>query len=102
GPAVWVPASTSLNLTLCLHELATNAVKYGALSNGTGKVRLSWNLVGEEKRRLRLTWRGGGGAPGEAPTHKGVGFLLHKRTGEDETCVDFHPDGLKCLLNLSL
>jgi two-component sensor histidine kinase len=36
GPEVWVPASNSLMLTMCLHELATNAVKYGALSNGSG------------------------------------------------------------------
>jgi PAS domain S-box-containing protein len=102
GPAVWVPASTSLNLTLCLHELATNAVKYGALSNGTGKVRLSWDLAGEEKRRLRMKWKETGGPPVKAPAHKGFGSLLIKSTGEDETCVDFHPDGVRSLLDLSL
>jgi two-component sensor histidine kinase len=99
---VWVPASTSLSLTLCLHELATNAVKYGALSNGTGRVRLSWNLAGEAKRRLRLMWIEVGGPPVKVPERKGFGSLLIKSTGEAETSVDFHPDGLRCRLDLSL
>src|SRR5215468_8641735 len=60
GAAVWVPAQASLTLTLCLHELTTNAVKYGALSNGTGRVHVAWvawEAVGNgERRNVRLTW----------------------------------------------
>jgi two-component sensor histidine kinase len=103
GPAVWVPANTSLSLTLCLHELATNAVKYGALSNGTGQVRVSWDVVGAlEERRLRLTWQETGGPPVKVPERKGFGSLLVQVTGDGETCVDFRPDGVRCLLDLSL
>ena len=102
GPSVWLPANTSLNLTLCLHELATNAVKYGALSNGTGQVRVSWELAGDaDKRRLRITWQENGGPPIRVPERKGFGSLLIQSVGEGETCLDFRPDGLRCLLDLS-
>jgi len=103
GPSIWVPANTSLSLTLCLHELATNAVKYGALSNGTGQVRVSWDVVGEvERRRLHLTWQETGGPRVKAPERKGFGSLLIQSTGEGQTCVDYFPDGLRCLLDLPL
>ena len=102
GPSVWLPANTSLNLTLCLHELATNAVKYGALSNETGRVLVSWELTGEaDKRRLRFTWRENGGPPVKVPQRNGFGSLLIQSTGEGETCLNFHPDGLTCLLDLA-
>jgi PAS domain S-box-containing protein len=102
GPSVWVPENTSLNLTLCLHELATNAVKYGALSNGRGQVRVSWEVAGKgNQRRLRLTWLENGGPPVKAPKRNGFGSLLIQSSGEGETCLDFRPDGLRCLLELS-
>jgi PAS domain S-box-containing protein len=102
GPPVWLPANTSLSLTLCLHELATNAVKYGALSNGTGQVRVAWELAGEaDKRRLRLTWQENGGPPVKVPERNGFGSLLIQSAGEGETCLDFRPEGLRCLLDLS-
>jgi two-component sensor histidine kinase len=60
GPSIWVQANRPLNLTLCLHEVATNAVKYGALSNGIGQVRVSWDMAGEaDQRRMHLTWQEG-------------------------------------------
>src|SRR5262245_15636645 len=103
GPMVWLPANTSLSLTLCLHELATNAVKYGALSNGTGRVHVLWDVVDDsERRKLHLTWQETGGQPGDAPMSKGFGSLLIQATGETDTCIDFHPDGVRCLLGLSL
>jgi two-component sensor histidine kinase len=103
GPLVWVPANTSLNLTLCLHELATNAVKYGALSNGTGRVAVSWDVTGEaEQRLLHLNWQETGGPPVRAPGYKGFGSLLLHATGEGETCVDYCPDGVRCRLELSV
>jgi PAS domain S-box-containing protein len=102
GPSVWVPANTSLNLTLCLHELATNAVKYGALSNRKGQVRVSWEVAREgDKRSLRLTWLENGGPPVKTPRRKGFGSLLIQSSGEGETCLDFRPGGLRCLLELS-
>jgi len=103
GPSVWVPANTSLSLTLCLHELATNAVKYGALSNGTGQVHVSWRVADDvERRRLHVTWQETGGPRVKAPGRKGFGSLLIQTTGEGDTRIHFHPRGLKCLLDLSL
>jgi PAS domain S-box-containing protein len=103
GPMVWLPANTSLGLTLCLHELATNAVKYGALSNENGRVHVSWEVQRDAVRpKLHLTWAESGGPPVAAPTRKGFGSLLIQATGEDDTRVDFHPDGVCCLLDLSL
>ena len=73
----WVQANTLLNLTLHLHELATNAVKYGAVSNGTGQVQVSWDTAGvAHQRRLHLTWQEAGGPPVKEPRHRGFGSLL--------------------------
>jgi PAS domain S-box-containing protein len=103
GPQVWVPANTSLSLTLCLHELATNAVKYGALSNGIGRVHLLWDVTGDaEKRKLHLTWQEKDGPLVTTPMNKGFGSLLIQATGEEDSRIDFHPGGVRCLLELSL
>jgi PAS domain S-box-containing protein len=105
GPDVWVPANKSLLLTMTLHELATNAAKYGALSNGTGQVSVSWDLVDSgEGRKVKLSWRETGGPPVTAPEHKGFGTLLIEQSfaGEGETHFEFEPDGLRCSLEMSL
>ncbi|HJZ34252.1 MAG TPA: PAS domain S-box protein [Hyphomicrobiaceae bacterium] len=103
GSTVWVSASTSLNLTLCLHELATNAIKYGALSNGTGQVRVSWEVMDElDLWKLQLTWKETGGPPVSAPKRHGFGSLLITSTGEEKTRIDYQPDGVRCFLELSL
>jgi two-component sensor histidine kinase len=66
GPSVALSAKASLMLTMCLHELATNAAKYGALSSGTGQFQVSWELVASGgERRVRLTWRESGGPPND-------------------------------------
>jgi len=103
GPAVWVPAQASLTLTLCLHELATNAVKYGALSNSTGRVHVAWESVGNgEQRNVRLTWHETGGPPVTVPKRKGFGSLLIKSSGDDGSRIDFRSDGVRCLLSVSV
>lgn len=103
GPSIWLPANMSLHLTLCLHELATNAVKYGAFSNGAGQVHVSWVMAREpERHRLLITWQETGGPPVAAPTRKGFGSLLIQATGEADTRIDFHPDGVRCVLDLPL
>jgi PAS domain S-box-containing protein len=105
GPGVWLPASASLTLTLCLHELATNAAKYGALSNGSGRVHLAWELVGNgKKRKVRLSWRETGGPAVTTPERKGFGSLLLESSfsGEGETSIEYRPEGLACSLELSL
>lgn len=104
GPPISLPARTSLMLTLCLHELATNAVKYGALSNGTGQVRIGWVPIADaEQRKARLSWRESGGPPVAAPTHKGFGSLLIETSFEDagRPCVEFRPEGVECFLEFA-
>jgi len=103
GPAVWVAAQTSLTLTLCLHELATNAVKYGALSKGTGRVHVAWEQVHNGERHIvRLTWHETGGPPVTIPKRKGFGSLLIESSGDSDSRLDFRPDGVRCSLNVSL
>jgi len=105
GPRVALPAKSSLMLTMYLHELATNAAKYGALSNGTGKVNVGWTLLGNGvDRKVKLSWRETGGPPVTVPQRKGFGSLLIEQSfvGYGETSFEFRPDGLKCSLELSL
>jgi PAS domain S-box-containing protein len=105
GPVVSLPARTSLALTMCLHELATNAAKYGALRKGTGQVHVTWRLIGNGgQHKVRLLWREHGGPRVRVPTRKGFGSLLIEQSfgGEGTSRVDFKPDGLKWSLDLSL
>lgn len=73
GPAVSLGARTTLSSSLLLHELATNALKYGALSAPTGRVAISWKVADEQ---LILEWRETGGPALTPPTHKGFGSRL--------------------------
>ena len=98
-----VPAQASLTLTLCLHELATNAVKYGSLSNATGQVLVAGEPAGNgERHNVRLSWQETGGPPVTVPKRKGFGSLLIESSGNGDSRVDFRPDGIRCLLNVSL
>lgn len=65
------------NFSLVLHELATNAAKYGALSNGTGTIGISWTVTGNHSNRiLQFSWRESGGPPVMAPLRRGFGTTL--------------------------
>jgi PAS domain S-box-containing protein len=97
GPEVWLTAQTSLMLTMCLHELATNAAKYGALSNGSGQVRVAWQPTENENRTIRLTWQETHGPVVIPPVRKGFGSVLIESSGIDAN-LDFHPKGLHCQL----
>jgi PAS domain S-box-containing protein len=106
GPQdVWVDAQRASLLTMALHELATNAVKYGALSNAHGVVHLSWEATGEEDaQRVRLTWRELGGPPVVPPERKGFGSFLIERAlqGGGGAKLEFNPNGLICFLEVAL
>jgi PAS domain S-box-containing protein len=105
GPSVALTANSSLMLTMCLHELATNAAKYGALSNGSGQVHVAWELVRDgSDRKVKISWRESGGPPVAPPQRKGFGSVLIDQIslGHGRTVFDFHPDGLRCSLELSL
>ena len=81
GAPVALSARQALSLSLVLHELATNAAKYGALSVPHGRVRLSWEIEPAERgRRVRLRWQEHGGPPVTAPEAAGFGTQLIRRT----------------------
>ncbi len=80
GPDVHLAPQTATAMALGLHELATNAAKYGALSTPDGRVSLSWTVDGKDEfRRLRLTWRERGGPAVGKPGPSGFGSRLIKR-----------------------
>jgi two-component sensor histidine kinase len=85
-----------LMLSLALHELATNAVRHGALSRPEGRVRLT---VEEAGRQIRLVWTETGGPPVMPPQRKGFGTTLLGRVGSDAELA-FEPEGLRCTLSL--
>ncbi|MBW8814684.1 MAG: sensor histidine kinase [Caulobacterales bacterium] len=78
GAAAPVPPDAAVPLALCLHELATNAAKYGALSGEDGRVRLSWRLEADG-RRLALDWAESGGPTVVPPVRQGFGTRLLTR-----------------------
>lgn len=100
GPSVRVSPKVTLSLALALHELGTNAAKYGALSNERGVVRVEWGLVGEDQSDLRLCWSERGGPAVSAPNRRGFGLrLLERVLAEDlggSVDLNFGPDGVDC------
>ena len=103
GPAVQVSPKVSLALSMALYELATNAVKYGALSVPKGEVHLSWSV---EADRFRLIWRERHGPRVQDPDHAGFGTMMVKRVLAAETSgkveLNFHEDGLEYTLDSPL
>jgi PAS domain S-box-containing protein len=107
GPLVRLHPSQAVTLSLVLHELATNAVKYGALGVAGGEVHLGWNLSLDAcgRRSLTLLWREAGGPPVRPPTRKGFGSRLLRSAFSDqrgEARVEFEPAGVRCLITLGL
>jgi two-component system, chemotaxis family, CheB/CheR fusion protein len=103
---LWLSADRSVLLALVLHELATNAVKYGALSNGSGRVRVEWEVGSNGKAgRIMLTWKESGGPPVKPPEHKGFGSLLIERVVAAELGAArfaFLPQGVTCTFEIAL
>jgi PAS domain S-box-containing protein len=107
GPPVRLTPSVALSLAMTLHELSTNAVKYGALSALDGKVTIIWGVdEGPDVSHLRLTWRESGGPAVSTPLHKGFGSRLIERslTREHggEVQVSYPASGLVCEIAITL
>lgn len=80
GPPIRLSPEITLALSMALHELATNAIKYGALSVPEGSVRISWALAGSAaERRFRFTWVEQDGPPVVPPTRIGFGTRMIER-----------------------
>jgi two-component sensor histidine kinase len=101
GPTVALPATAAQALGLALHELATNAVKYGALSQPQGKLDVQWEV--KEKKptpEVALRWRETGISIAGTPKRKGYGRELIERALpyqlNAKTQLEFGPDGVRC------
>lgn len=106
GPAVFLDQRASFGLALILHELATNAAKYGALSNERGRVYLTWALERKASEEfLKFRWKERGGPAISAPTVHGFGTQLIKSVLRDAgvtTDLSFPTTGLTFNLRLPL
>ncbi|CAN7634723.1 PAS domain-containing protein [Phenylobacterium sp. LjRoot219] len=104
GPSVWMTAPRALALSMALHELATNAVKYGALSAPGGQVTFRWSLSGDGE--LILSWSEHGGPPVLPPARSGFGSKLLQRGLAREldavVALTFAPEGLRCDVRFKL
>lgn len=104
GPEVRLPPKQALAIAMAIHELNTNAFKYGALSNDHGVVSLEWKLSREGI--LDLAWRERRGPPVVAPRNHGFGtFMIERVLANDiegDVSLKFLPEGLHCLIRAPL
>lgn len=105
GPPVLLEARLVLPLSMVLHELATNASKYGALSQSSGHVAISWRTF-EDGARLELTWCERGGPPVQPSGTRGFGTTLIDRVVkfdlDGDAALAFELDGVRCVLSFAL
>lgn len=101
GPSIRFRSQVALAMALTLHELATNAMKYGALSNDTGHVEVKWSIErgpDHAEPRFHFTWQEVGGPPVQPPTRRGFGSLMIERSLKGYfrggTTIDYAPGGL--------
>jgi len=107
GEDVELPPRTAVSVAMALHELCTNAVKYGALSNDSGTVTVRWRVSSDGgERRLRLEWREEGGPPVAPPARRGFGSRMIERGLAAElggtVALEFRSEGLRCLVDAPL
>ena len=98
GPEIQLGPKATLSMSLLLHELGTNATKYGALSNDAGRVSLSWDIQdGAEERDLVLVWDEAGGPPVQEPARRGFGSRLIRMglVGTGGAQTRYPPSGLR-------
>jgi PAS domain S-box-containing protein len=103
GPEAHLSPKAATAMALALHELATNAAKYGALSNATGCVQIGWDVT---PSTLRLEWIESGGPKVAPPQRRGFGTrLLHDglmREFASQTRMDYAPAGVRCEIDVPL
>jgi two-component sensor histidine kinase len=108
GPRVQLSPQQGVSLSLALHELTTNAIKYGALSNPGGRIAITWNVAqnGQGHRFLNLLWEENGGPPVGAPERTGFGTRLIARSfGADSggsAHLHYRTEGVRCVIELPL
>lgn len=107
GPPVPVGPKAAQLLALAIHELATNAAKYGALSDVGGRVTVTSTLEGEgPEGQLLIEWQEAGGPPVKPPKRQGFGTRLIKKVVAKalraDVVIDYRPDGLFCRLTVPM
>lgn len=96
GPVCTIAGDPGMQLMLVLHELGTNAMKYGALSADGGRVTITWATDGDE---IVLAWKESGGPPVKPPIKKGLGSRILSPNGALHAVdLDYRPEGLVCRL----
>jgi PAS domain S-box-containing protein len=107
GPDVQLSPQTAVSVAMALHELCTNAIKYGSLANEAGSVVVSWLVTGSPRNpRLQLQWVERDGPPVSPPRHRGFGSRMIERGLAAElrgtVTMDFRPSGLVCTIDAPL
>ncbi|HWX49532.1 MAG TPA: PAS domain S-box protein [Roseomonas sp.] len=102
GPPVWLAPKQTLGLALALHELATNAVKHGALTQANGRILVRWQ--GEADGMVRLVWQERNGPPVQIPARRGFGSRMLERGLPSElgpgssVALDYAADGFTAVI----
>ena len=98
GTDLNVRPEAAQNIGIALHELSTNAAKYGALSNSDGIVSIDWSVVETGPRSLEICWRESGGPPVKTPTRRGFGHIVMDRIAGQalggQSGLRFEPGGV--------
>ena len=105
GPDVSLSPGQVMAVSLAMHELTTNAIKYGALSNDEGRIEVSWQVTAETPGELVLHWKEIGGPPVKNPSRRGFGSrLLEKMTASEGGSAEriFDASGVLCTFRLPL
>ncbi|WP_336490591.1 sensor histidine kinase [Methylobacterium nigriterrae] len=106
GPRILLQPQAVSPLALAFHELATNAIKFGALTRQEGRINVSWQREDGPEPRLVMTWRERGGPPVSPPERRGFSLTLLERVLpyelQAEVSLDFAPTGLSCTIALPL
>ena len=105
GPHITLNPRTAVGLGMAIHELTTNAAKYGALSSKAGTLKIAWQTAGPDNE-VQLTWTESGGPSVSPPEHSGFGrTLLERALGADlngSVNLEFAREGLRCLISFPL
>jgi PAS domain S-box-containing protein len=107
GENIRFPPKAALALSIAFNELATNAVKYGALSNAVGSILIGWTMkTAPDGKRLLLNWTEKGGPHVTPPAHRGFGSRVIERglahELEGAVHLDYRPEGLVCTMDIPL
>jgi two-component sensor histidine kinase len=100
GPVARLGSQSAVAFSMAVHELCTNAIKYGALSNQAGRVAVNWEVAGD---RLVWHWRESGGPPVEEPTRKGFGSRMIERALavqlSGKAIIEYQKAGVLCTID---